>query len=482
MATRLSVLSRTRNILIVIAFYSLFPASYIDASPSEDSNTGRYYEPVEISGKLVPDIIGTPLEKIMVFAFREDQFRPIVFQIDEVSGEGNYILSQGPEANGNLSNHVYDEQDLIAFMARDAGEKAPDSLMPDGAEKAIPVAVIDPSSREETWVYISIFNGDLPVVRLDSVTSLFDQGDVGFNIRAISWGYDGLIKDKGKKKASPTIFIDKLWVNERGGGNSENIFDRQKVRGRIRFMGGLIKVPFSEGLVKGGIIAYKEGPVRILTHSCMYPGFPLGIKGPKFYIDSIMVDSLTLTKTIMGVPFNPGALISDITLSFGMDLSEKAKGMKYYSSENPEGFLIDGVMSKEEKAYSNKKDSWRLITGPQGTQIMITVFDPNFLKNGEAFSTYNDDEKDDHPPENFKGDIGAMFDQLVLKGLASGKYFIDTTGCIPNHFYREAGLNKALLTEILNMQKVPLQLKAGEITMTNSGVFTKELIKTNQES
>ncbi|MBU0992979.1 MAG: hypothetical protein KJ737_10845 [Proteobacteria bacterium] len=482
MTTKNSVFIKTGTMLIVFIIYFFWLVPCINASPSIAANNGRFYEPVEIPGKLVPDIVGSPLEKIIVFAFRDNQFRPIVFQIDEVTGEGSFILSKGPEANNNRSNQVYDEQDLIAFMVRDTGEKAPIDLVPEDADKTTPVALIDPSTGEETWVYISTFKGDVPTVTLEPIISLFNRDDVGFNVRGISFGYDGLVKDKGKKKASPTIFIDKFWVNEKGGGNNENIFDRQKVRGRIRFMGGLIKVPFSEGLVKGGITAYKEGPVRIITHSCMYPAFPLGIKGPRFYIDSIMVDSLTLTKTIMGVPFNPGALISDITLSFGMDLSENAKGMTYYSSENLEGFLIDGIMSKEEKDYKNTKNSWCLITGPQGTQITATVFDPNFLKNGKAFSTYNDDEKDEHPPENFKGDIGAMFDQLVLKGLASGKYYIDTTGCVPSHFYREDGFNKTLLLEILNAQKKPLKLKAGEIEITNGAMSPRELIQTNLDS
>lgn len=463
-------------------FFLLVFLSHANASIPANQGRGRYYEPVEIPGNLVKEIVGTPIGKIMVSAFQNGQFIPVTFQVDELTIKGDFILPQGPEGNGNLSNGKYDEQDLIVFMARHAGEKAPDGLSPENVKSTIPVIVTDPSSKESSWVYISIAVNGASSIKLPPVTTLNNEDPSMFNVRCASWGYDGLVKNKGKKNASPTVFIDRLWINEKGGGNSQNIFDRQKVRGCIRFMKGLVKVSFSEAIVKGGIVAYKEGPVRIITHSCMYPAFPLGIKGPKFYIDAILVDSLTLTRTIMGVPFNPGALISDITLSFGMDLSENAKGMTYYSSETTEGFLIDGRMTDQEKTMSRKKNTWCLITGPQGTQISKTVFDPNFLKNGEVFSIYNDNEKDAHPPENFKGDIGTMFDQLVLKGIPSGKYFIDTTGCIPSHFYSEKGINKILLSEILNLQKEPLKLKAGDVEITNTAMSPREVIHTDQES
>ena len=95
---------------------------------------------------------------------------------------------------------------------------------------------------------------------------------------------------------------------------------------------------------------YKAGPVRIIIHSTMYPRFPLGIKGPGFFIDSILVDTLTLTTTTIRVPFNPGTVMHRMKLALGMDLTPDAKGMVFYNSENREGFRINGRMDGQEKA------------------------------------------------------------------------------------------------------------------------------------
>jgi hypothetical protein len=239
----------------------------------------------------------------------------------------------------------------------------------------------------------------------------------------------------------------------------------------------MIEVPINEKIVSGGLVAYKPGPVRILSHSRMYPLFPMGIKGPKFYIDSIMVDTLTLTTTIVNVPFDPGSLITDMTLIFMTDLSPAAKGMYYYNSENREGFLIDGSMDDKEKGFNESKDSWRLVTGPQGTQIQYTIFDPKFMTSGKASSTYNDNESQTLPPENYPGDLGAAADRIIIKSLPAGSYQIKTFGCVPYHFFDPKGLNEELLEGILNISNAPLRIEVSGREIKNRGGTQRQLIK-----
>jgi len=253
--------------------------------------------------------------------------------------------------------------------------------------------------------------------------------------------------------------------------------DRQKTRGMMSFVGGLVKIRFNEGLVQGGVCAWHAGPVRVLTHSTMFPRFRSGLKGPKFYLDSILVDSLTLTRITMGVPFDPGLVMHRMTLAFGTDLAPAARGMRFHNSANPQGFLIDGAMDQEERSFVTTKDEWRLITGPQGTQITCTSFDPRFLTRGSVITTYLDDETVRHPPENFPGDLGAVFDELTIRGLPAGTYWIEALGCIPRGFHDPKGLDPEHLKSILDVRRAPLVIRAGDQEIRNQGGEPRVLLQ-----
>ena len=244
--------------------------------------SGRYYEPVEVPGGLLSSILNSDLNKIAVYSFFDNAFHPILFQIDEVTLEGDFVLTHGPEANLEKGNKVLDKQDLIVFMARDSGDKCDEALTPTGSLKTSPVEIIDPLTNESSFVYVSSFNENVPDSNLTPVSRMVDENN--YHVRFSTYSYDGLTNER-EKESIPTIFINKLLILPEAGGNNKNIIDRQKIRGEITFLGGMIKVPINEKIVSGGLVAYKPGVVRIISHSCMYPLFPLGIKGPKFYID-----------------------------------------------------------------------------------------------------------------------------------------------------------------------------------------------------
>lgn len=454
-------------LFICVFFFICLPNTGVLSEVEYKKRDGRYYEPVEVPGSILDSIKGKKIENLAVYAFRGGEWRPALFQVDELTPEGEFILPNGPESNSNKANGMFDNQDLIDFMARDAGEKVEAGNAPKGAESVVPVELINPDNQKSSWVYIVLFSGRAPSSGLQPISILLDKEDK-FNFRFPTYGYDGLI-NRREGKPIPTIFINKLWVLPEAGGNGQNIIDRQKIRGEITFLGGTIKIPFNENLVSGGVVAYKPGPVRIITRSCMYPLFPMKIKGPKFHIESIMVDTLTLTTTTIQVPFDPGSLITEMKLYFCTDLTPMARGMRFYNSVNRGGFKIDGMMDQSELAFIKTKDHWRMVTGPQGTQIQFTKFDPKFLAKGEASSLYNDNEKDIHPPENYPGDIGAASDQIIVKGLPGGTYRINTFGCVPYDFYDAAGVDYKTLGKILAIEENPLIIKVKERRIENKG-------------
>lgn len=454
-------------LIIILAAGLLLPASYTSVSAPEPVKSGRYYEPVEVPGEMLISLLGKSISGLSVYSWRDGAWTPVLFQVDERTPEGDFILTRGPEADPESADGRLDDQDLVVFMARDAGALAPEGRAPPGADIAVPVELVEPLTGSGSFAYVAWFEKGAPENNLEPISTLIDLNDK-FNFQFRGHEFDGLI-NRRENVVIPTIYMDRFRVKPEAGGSGENIIDRQKVRGQITFLGGAIKVPINEKIVSGGVVAYKPGPVRILTHSCMYPLFPLGIKGPKFYIDSILVDTLSLTAIKVDVPFDPGFLIHDMTLAFGMDLTPAAKGMRLYNSVNPGGVLIDGRMDRAEKGFDTRKDDWRLITGPQGTQIVSTDFDPKFMADGTASTTYNDDESEAHPPENHPGDVGASFDQILVKSLTAGAYRIEVFGCVPFHFHDPEGLDLELLEDIMRVKTDPLVVKVGDNRATNQG-------------
>ncbi len=461
---------RTASLALVLTILIGLPC--MGHAGAIDKDEGRYYEPVEVPGEMLTPLLGQNLDRISVYAYQNGSPHPILFQIDEMTPQGMFILTRGPEANLDQANHVLDKQDLLVFMARDAGQKAP------AADNSVEVVIIDTQSDQRLYVYVTQAEDPVTPNTFEPLTRVIDTPGV-FNLRFTTYGYDALVNER-EDKSMPTIFINKLWVEKQAGGNEQNILDRQKIRGYISFLGGLIKVPINEKIVSGGIVAYKPGPVRILTHSVMYPLFPLGIKGPKFNIDTILADTLTLTVTTVDVPFDPGSLITEMALSFGTDLTPAAKGMRYHNSTNLQGFTVDGKMSGSEKKFNEQKDQWRLVTGPQGTQIQFTKFDKKFMQDGQAFSTYSDDESEEHPPENNPGDICYAADKVVVRSLPTGTYKIETFGCVPYDFYDPSGLNIKFLDQILDIQRAPLTIEVQGNKIENRGAEMRAI--NNQRS
>lgn len=435
---------------------------------------GRHYEPVEVPGEVLASALGRKAEELSLYALQDGAWRSVVFQIDERTPDGAFVLPEGPEANGDAGDGLLGERDLLVFLARDAGDQAPAGVLPPGAHGVDVVELVDPIRGQSRWAYLtagktSTTGGTLPpLCRMEAM----DGG--GFRFGFGTYGYEALVNEwKGRR--TPTILIDRLWVLPEAGGNGANLIDRQKTRGRMSFLGGMVKIRFNESIVQGGLVAYKAGPVRVLTRSRMYPRFPLGIKGPDFTLDSILVDAITLTANTMNVPFNPGHVMHEMRLTLGTDLSPAAEGMTFYNSENLHGFRIDGTMDAAERGFDPTKDRWRVITGPQGTQITCTSFDPGFLVKGKVRTVYSDDASEAAPPERWAGNMGAAFDELEIRSLPAGTYTIEVFGCIPAGFHDPGGLDRGLLDDILRIRSHPLRIRAGGREVENRGTVPRRL-------
>ncbi|HUE29909.1 MAG TPA: hypothetical protein VMR79_03490, partial [Verrucomicrobiae bacterium] len=110
-------------LLVVLALGS--PATAADA-PVPLGPCGpitRVYDALEVPGAELHHLGGTPLERLGLLAFRRGQPAPVPFQVDERRGR-KLALPGGPEPTADDKPGVLDADDLLVFMACDAGEQA----------------------------------------------------------------------------------------------------------------------------------------------------------------------------------------------------------------------------------------------------------------------------------------------------------------------------------------------------------------------
>src|SRR5437870_9778740 len=83
----------------------------------------RTHDALEVPGAQLHHLGGTPLARLGLLAFRAGRPVPIPFQVDERRGR-KLALPGGPEPTADDKPGVLDADDLLVFMACDAGEQA----------------------------------------------------------------------------------------------------------------------------------------------------------------------------------------------------------------------------------------------------------------------------------------------------------------------------------------------------------------------
>jgi hypothetical protein len=258
----------------------------------------------------------------------------------------------------------------------------------------------------------------------------------------------------------------------KAGGDNTNYVDRMKTRFEVALLFGSVKLNLDENRMTFYELAYTDGPVRLVRQIQLIMKLSMGIEAPGFAVDLLWYDTIVDVPMVVNFPINPGLVLTYIEVTQGEDQSPGAVGMRVYNSNNPEGILVDGRMSPMEQTWRNQKDIWRLLTGPQGSNLRRSFWDPEWEEQMVQLEVnYVDDIKRLDPPEEVDGYLGCILQTNKVKGIRAGKYssylewywpptFLFTG---PGNTYR-AGDEKTYL----NMADHPLRLKVEEKTVDNS--------------
>ncbi len=336
---------------------------------AQNKTLTRDLEPVVVVGADLTAHEGAPLgssNELFLYAYRSDgsRWEQIPFQIDEVADSSYFTNDDG----------LLDGDDELAFMAKDAGDRADvSSWIADEASRSHPrveLAVSNPLAAGGTgWVYLYRSQALSVGNEVPDYVAYVPPPDGQLGLDAV----DALSYSMGH--ADNGFPVD-LTVDSGAGG--VDLLDQFKLRGTIKTT--LAPFNITETLIKllaskNDNIQVKDGPVRVIRQMNATVQILPGLIEPDFTVPPFIYYPYSFVFDIE-IPslddLDPSAELLDGRLS--IDLNENAVNMKFVSANNPEpGFTVDGSLDTHDTAIDNvlPDNNWSFIGGPQGTIVHL---------------------------------------------------------------------------------------------------------------
>jgi len=427
----------------------------------------RFPDPVVIRGGILSKLTGRPVQGLRLVAWNEGEPQPIPFQVDEYTPDARKVLPRGVENNREEGNGLLDNQDELVFMAHDLGDRAPRDRWPHGVRDGLEIRVTDPLNGKRGWCYLFDYEGDPPPL------SPVRYVDYDWDANRTSTAYFeslGHVEKKGKNTYRKIFYVS-MDTSPQGGGQGIDYIDTMKFVVEANLLYSLISFRADHGDVAADTIAYRLGPVRGIRRSYGVVKLPLGLNGPKVVTDVGFYETFFSCPLVTRVPFNPRTVFTNIRVRVGTDLNGEAAGMRFYNSNNTLGYLVDGVPAPAERAMDTRRDLWRLYTGPQGTMMLRSLWDPAYVAQSTIEIYFEDDPEKKDPPDFLSGNYGASFSVSTLKNIRAGDYCAWLDWYFPPHFYdpdRPDPLDRNKVQAYLNFHDHPLEVLVEGKKATNN--------------
>ena len=430
----------------------------------------RFYDPVEFRSEILEGLLGKKISHLRLYSFVDGSFRQVPYQIDEWTEDGFLVMDQGTDQNGELAKGILDGQDMLVFMARDSGDRISSERWPQGAGQGIEIEILDPSTNEKGWCYLLHFPESAPETSFPILTSIDDTEKI--ILRGSTYCGVGTNFTSGAR-VYKTSSMEHIWITPEGGGDGRDFIDRNKVRIEVRFLFELLRIKLDEDSFLGEVSKHKKGPVRSIVRQWVGFKLPLrlhNLKTPKFYLDVYAYDTILLIVATTSMPINPGYVVTDLKIQYGYDLHDpNGYGMRWYNSNNMEGFLADGVTSPLEAEYDDSFDRWRCTVGPNGWMMNSATWDKDYFEQADIRIHYRDDRENPYPPDYYPGDLGHYYNTSTIKSLEPRSYKFQLEWYLPFNFYDPAGLRLDIIDQIASIKEKILIIKVGSRQVTNSG-------------
>lgn len=331
---------KDRALTAVVAGFLLLalPAGPTFASPTV----------LEVTGTQLPSLSPVSLERLAVLACKRGDCRPVPFQVDERTADNQWALPDGPKPIFDDPPGVFDENDLLLWMADDAGEELTDPAALPPHDAAVAVEVTAAGGKIRRWIYIVACLGEPPrsvtrYVQYDPTADLMRGARVGMGFR------DGI--------------PDRLLAL---GPGDTNLLDRFKIRARATLIWGLLGFSRDEGDLETELIGWQQGPIRIIRYQRQRVRLGWGIRSPVFAVYTFFTRDYAELPVALWLNHPPTWFFTDIQLDLLLDFRD----LSGWQLELPKPLLPRQIGGPPVESVEPIAGDWFGLRGPQMTLLV----------------------------------------------------------------------------------------------------------------
>ena len=370
----------------------------------------RVYDALEVPATQLHHLGGTPLARLGLLAFRKGEAAPIPFQLDERRGR-KLALPGGPEPTADDKPGVLDADDLLVFMACDAGEQASPAALARALAEAGADAVWrelrieDPVEHTRGFVYL--VSAAHPPASERRYVAYVPEGDLVESARYRI----GLVN------SLPTYF-----ALATGASLGPNLIDGLRLRAEATLRADLAHWTLDEQHGRHELIAWKAGPVRVVRRSRHQVVIGLGIHLTAGIAHTYFYPQHVYGPGSLKLPFSPGILFRDISAYGGVD-GRDLRGWRYFAPGTPpDGFAVDGHMDERERAFASSGE-WFVLAHGSEALLFVTRMSENLRRAITLSLVYRDDASRPNPPEDVPGTVPLVgYRGRGIEKLPGGRY------------------------------------------------------------
>jgi hypothetical protein len=354
----------------------------------------RFEDVISVPGNELSMLGGRHAGEIGALSCSADSCRPIPLQIDERDAAGLWVLDQGPEANTDVPARIFDDNDMLLFMATDAGEgRAPPGSFPPGAHVA-EIEVSDPLSAG-TSRHVYVF---APTPRAPAT-----EAYVSYD--AISDRFTGARVQMGYGEAVPEYISIDL-----DGGDESNVLDRLKVRATASLFWGWLRFTRTEGDLSTEVTGWRAGAIRVIRHQRQQVRLGWGIRSPTFNSYTYFYRDYAEIPLTLRLRVPPTYFFHDILIEVVLDFRD-LRGWRMHLPGFPQ-VEVGRVDPTLQRWLNQRDDTSFALLGPQVNLAHSFDFTPSLATVRRRFVYRDGDEGD--PPESVVGSrpgVGYALDQ-----------------------------------------------------------------------